>query len=120
MGTRSRAALPLAPRLKLSTISPDGGGQPYGNLALLVFILIGPALKEAGFFCNLIIIIKIIKYNWCYMARYMLTLLVRKSLCRKDLRPRPPRARKSLAINNLAPFFVKLNRKNKNKKSEIK
>ena len=86
----------------------------------LVFILIGPALKEAGFFCNLIIIIKIIKYNWCYMARYMLTLLVRKSLCRKDLRPRPPCARKSLVINNLAPFFVKLNRKNKNKKSEIK
>jgi len=54
------------------------------------------------------------------MARYMLTLLVRKSLCRKDLRPRPPCARKSLVINNLAPFFVKLNRKNKNKKSEIK
>jgi hypothetical protein len=50
----------LAPRLKLSTISPDGGGQP---LVLFVFILIGSALKEAGFFCNLIIIIKTIKYN---------------------------------------------------------
>lgn len=62
---------------------------------------IDPALKEAGFFYNLIITIKTIKYNRCYMARYMLTPLVRKSLCRKDLRPRPPRARKSLVINNL-------------------